>query len=206
MKKLFLVLLALSALQPAIAMQKTPKGTKPKQISQKKLDLKLMWAAKANKKDKVIELLGRGANPSALVHPGVTALHSCTYLLNIEIFSWLLQHGAMPTLKNRLGETVLILAIQQDIELCKLIVSRQEEYNKGIIHGLLAFKLHADPSVREIYRQRAKLLTPHLSDHTLKALLASKNPISDKTAYDMIALEWLKPIVKKEVLKEEKPN
>lgn len=184
-----------------MAMQKrTPKGTKPNKISQRKLDQKLMRAVKDGKKERVVELLDQGANVNGIVHPGTTALHECLFQRKTEMTLFLIERGAMPTIRNSLGETALHHAASWKNEpLCRLLILRQKQFDKGMILGLCCLKFHESPFMKNIYRNREKLLVPYLKDHTLKSLLSAHDRYTEETAYDDFEITFLKPFGNKVV-------
>ena len=86
-------------------------GQGQQQMTQKELDEALYYACGSNNDQaRAEELLGRGADPNALVYGDWNALHVAASYGREKIVAMLLSRGAVLEARSGLGHTALLLA------------------------------------------------------------------------------------------------
>lgn len=138
-------------------------------------------------------LLQAGADINAADTNGFTALISHILANDQEPCEFLISQGASLHIKTKLGDTPLLdAAFMQNEELCALIIEQQKKHTQGMIIALLYLKHAGSPCATLLYRQRSKLLKPHLENYTLKALLNARDNNCQR-AYNYLKVDFLKP-------------
>lgn len=155
--------------------------------------LHMCCAKSDNFGDTLCELL---VNANCLVNAqnvyGHTPLMIATLRNNATLCNFLLTHGAEIMLRNRKGETALILDAKEGIAnnpSMQQLVYHQRSKEISVIALLSALKRCKFPSAKELCRQSKDLLQPYFIQHMVKGLLCAKDN-EGKTAYDYAKMDY----------------